>query len=158
MNEKKRKRLAKVASQHQSSKTYKPIERDKLGAFVNGHVAAMLETTNGDWFGDGQPFNKRFTKHTISERTLAQSIRDCLQFYWRYRAILEMLYSTTELGEYDAGYRFWKSRNHHKGGFDDNDSWDKAWDILHNGSIGFGPKHLTERNGEVDAYYAPSGS
>lgn len=157
MNTQRRERLAQAAKGGKSFDV--PIDRNRLGGFINGYVKAALETDNNDFFGDGKPFDVSYSIHSISERTMAQMIRDCLNYYWRSKTILEEAMSFSGMTLFQAGYCFWKSRNRDFGGYEDyaEDSWDDKLDALHRGAVAFGPFKLTITEGEVDADYTSVG-
>lgn len=120
------------------------VDRKNMGPMVRGYVNAILE---------GYPFNDI---DDVTERALQQMIRDCVGFYWRYRAVFEQVWNDPfgEYGERQAGRDFWLSRNKHRGFIANSDPFDddEIWDILESGAIGFGPFAVMLTNdGEIDA-------
>jgi hypothetical protein len=148
MTEKKR---LKLAAQSKSMDD-PPVIREKLGPFVENYIAAAMDEQDPRWDKEGT-LNLRFNKYHISERTIKQMVRDCIAFYWRHRVVIEEIIAGSEYNDTDFGWNFWKARNGYPNIFEQNahSSWDPAWEILWNGSRGFGKFELTINNGEVDA-------
>lgn len=135
-------RLTEATSVPFDDPTREPINRNKLGKFVNAYITCALWSTPEDSvFGDGSMLDSKYTKYNISEPTLAQMIRDCVHFYWRNRVDLEEVYSIGTYTESDAGHDFWLSRNGHGAGFFDR-GFDDVWDRLQASAKGFGTVDL----------------
>lgn len=137
MKEKTRDRLISYGLGYDNPKRV-PVDRDKLGPFVDGYIAAALWSSH-DAFDDSIEFlDAKYDTGDIEEPTLLQMVRDCVAFYWRCRAILEDLYERGDITQSEAGHCFWLSRNGHGAGF----FGQPHWDILQNNARGFGEFNL----------------
>lgn len=127
------------------------INRNKLDPMVEGYIDCALWSTTADPFSenDASLLERDQTKYTIEEATLAQMIRDCVQFYWNNRIDLEAIYETSNYYKQgNAGHDFWLSRNRHGAGFFDRGN-DDVWDRLQESAQSFGPVDLQLDKGEV---------
>lgn len=128
-----------------------PIKRRHVGPFVMGYVeAAMIDTKSDDWFGDGLALSNDYNLFDLTERTMAQMIRDCCSFYWQNRDVLEKLIVVDGVKQSEIGACFWRSRNTLPGGFADQD-WNTGWVDLNQSAIGCGPFRIWDTGqGQVD--------
>lgn len=100
-----------------------PIDRDELGPMVEGYCSEMLTTCGYSDYGISD----------ISERLLAQMIRDCVYFYNFNRTILDPLYKLKEYSDRKCGKDFWRERNNLGRGFT-NRGFEDFWDELAQGT------------------------
>ena len=109
-----------------------PVNRDKLGPFVDGYIeCALWSTTDLFDLSDKSLEQLGHSKHSIEEPTLLQMIRDCLYFNLRNHELLDEAYEDG-YKQSQAGHDFWLSRNGHGAGFFDHAGWgdDTIWDKL----------------------------
>lgn len=118
-----------------------PIDRDELGPMVTGYCTEMLKSCG---FKDSLIAD-------VSERLLAQMIRDCVYFYQFNRNILDPLYTLKEYSDKKCGIHFWRQRHNLPDAFT-NQGFEEHWDTLAQSCKRFAPidADIYEINGVID--------
>ncbi len=127
------------------------VDSTQLGPMVNGFVdGALMRTIDDGFFGNGGPLSWSYKRTQFTDRFIVGAIKECLNFYWRNRFILEALYEKGYT-EWKAGLDFWDSRNGTENeGFLER-GWDDEWDVLHKSAKGYGPMEVWPTlSGQVD--------
>lgn len=142
------------------------IDRTNLGPMVEGYIeCALWAETCGDFFSDKSYSDLGFDVTDITERCLAQMIRDCVHFAnqndWNLIMHLGSKFNKNpKYTERNFGHDFWLSRNGHGAGFFDHkkpqsDNDPTIWDVFQLNAVKTGPceLYLTEW-GEIDLLMA----
>lgn len=116
-----------------------PINRSQLGPMVGAYVFEMFTTCGF----------KRAVVENVSERFLAQIIRDNVYFYNRARHILDALYIAKEYSDSICGKDLWRGVNNLSDSFS-NRGFEDHWDELQELCKRFRPiEHLVYQHDRV---------
>lgn len=121
-----------------------PINRSQLGPMVGAYVFEMFDTCGF----------KRAVIENVSERFLAQMIRDNVYFYHRARHILDPLYVAKQYSDAACGRDLWRGVNNLKDSFS-NRGFEAHWDGLQELCKRFRPiEHLVyQHDNTIDLSY-----